>query len=229
MLMTKEDEMSAKRRTTRTIVILTATFLVLAGNFLPGQQNVSGSRLSLERIFNSSDFAAERFGPARWMKDGISYTTLEDSEAIKGGRDIVLYQAATGKREILVPASKLVPAGESVPLAIENYDRSNDGKLLLVFTNSKRVWRQNTRGDFWVLNLASGLLKKLGAEFEPSTLQFAKFAPAGRRAAYVRKNDIYAEDLDSGRIVRLTWDGSETTSNGTFDWVYEEEIGRAHV
>ena len=131
------------------------------------------------------------------MKDGISYTTLEDSEAIKGGRDIVLYQAAAGKREILVPASKLVPAGEIAPLAIENYDWSNDGKLLIVFTNSKRVWRQNTRGDFWVLNLASGSLKKLGAEFEPSTLQFAKFAPAGRRAAYVRKNDIYAEDLDS--------------------------------
>ncbi len=216
--------MNADTRTTKTLLILTVAFLILFGNSLTAQQNVSGSRLSLQRIFDSKEFTAERFGPARWMKDGISYTTLENSEAVKGGQDIVLYQAATGKREILVSASKLVAAGESAPLSIENYEWSNDGKLLLIFTNSKRVWRQNTRGDFWVLNLVSGSLKKLGAEFEPSTLQFAKFAPAGRRAAYVQKNDIYAEDLDSGRVVRLTWDGSETRSNGTFDWVYEEEF-----
>ena len=54
---------------------------------------------------------------------------------------------------------------------------------------------------------------------------FAKFSPDGLRAAYVDKNDIYAEDIASGRIVRLTWDGSDTLINGTFDWVYEEEFG----
>jgi dipeptidyl-peptidase-4 len=194
------------------------------GHAVRADEKASAGELTLERIFQSRDFTAERFGPARWMKDGISYTTLEDSEAVKGGQDIVLYQAATGKREILVPALKLVPAGESAPLAIEGYDWSADGKMMIVFTNGKRVWRQNTRGDFWVLDLATGGLRQLGAGFEPSTLQFAKISPAGRRAAYVQKNDLYSEDLETGQRVRLTLDGSETMINGTGDWVYEEEL-----
>ena len=63
------------------------------------------------------------------------------------------YDAATGKREVWVPASRLVPEGDSVPLAVEDYSVSPDGKRLLVLTNSKKVWRENTRGDFWALDL----------------------------------------------------------------------------
>ena len=203
------------------VVLILWSLLAVAA---PGQGKSPDSRLSLERIFNSREFAPERFGPARWLKDGKSYTTIEDSSSVQGGRDIVVYDAATGKRRVLVPSSRLVPAGGSTALAVEDYRWSDDGGLLLVFTNSKRVWRQNTRGDFWILDLASGGLRKLGSDFEPATLQFAKISPDGRRAAYVQKNDIYSEDLATGRVVRLTFDGSATMANGTSDWVYEEEF-----
>ncbi|MDH4197167.1 MAG: hypothetical protein OEW05_07170, partial [Candidatus Aminicenantes bacterium] len=65
-------------------------------------------KLTVERIFSGPEFAAERFGPARWMRDGETYTTLEPSVETKGGRDLVLYRAETGKREVLVPAVKLI-------------------------------------------------------------------------------------------------------------------------
>ena len=203
------------------IAVLLCAFL---GNYLPGQEKKYDPLLSLERVFVTKEFAAERFGPARWMKDGNSYTTVEKSDAVKDSKDIVLYSAATGKREILVSASRLIPPGESTPLQIENYELSAGGKLLLIFTNTQRVWRQNTRGDYWILDLANLKLKKLGASFEPSTLMFAKFSPSGRGVAYVSKNNIYAENIESGRITQLTWDGSETMINGTGDWVYEEEF-----
>lgn len=183
------------------------------------------SLLTLERIFASRDFAAERFGPARWMRDGETYTTLEPSAEMKGGRDLVLYRAADGGRTILVPAAKLVPPGASDPLAIEDYAWSPDGKVLIVFTNSKRVWRQNTRGDFWTYDMGSTRLRRLGRDFEPSSLMFAKLSPDGRKAAYVVKNDLYAEDLAAGSVVRLTFDGGDEIVNGTSDWVYEEEFG----
>ena len=205
-------------------VIIAVVLWAFLGNYLPGQEKKYDPLLSLERIFVAKEFAPERFGPARWMKDGNSYTTVEKSDAVKDGKDIVLYSTATGKREILVSASRLIPPGESTPLQIENYELSGDGKLLLIFTNTQRVWRQNTRGDYWILDLANLKLKKLGASFEPSTLMFAKFVPSGRRVAYVCKNNIYAEDIGSGRITQLTWDGSETMINGTGDWVYEEEF-----
>ena len=53
---------------------------------------------------------------------------------------------------------------------------------------------------------------------------FAKFSPDGTRVAYVRANNIYAEELAGGKIVQLTRDGSSTIINGTSDWVYEEEL-----
>ena len=63
-----------------------------------------------------------------------------------------------------------------------------------------------------------------GANAKPSTLMFAKFSPDGGRVAYVRENNLYVEDLASGAITALTTDGSRTLINGTFDWVYEEEL-----
>ncbi|GAH51723.1 unnamed protein product, partial [marine sediment metagenome] len=190
--------------------------------------------LNLERIFSSDEFEPERFGPARWLKDGSGYTTLEDSEAETGDKDIVRYDPKTGSREIMVPSTRLIPPGESEPLDIDGYRWSPDGKKLLIFTNTKRVWRRNTRGDYWVLDMApafscesksGGELQKLGGDAEPSTLMFAKFSPNGRRVAYVRERNLYVQNLRNLRIKQLTKDGSDSIINGTSDWVYEEEFG----
>jgi dipeptidyl-peptidase-4 len=180
----------------------------------------------LRRIFASSDFASQRFGPARWLGGGDAYTTVEPSATVQRALEIVRYDAATGRREVLVPASELVPAGSQQPLLIEDYHWSSDGSKLLIFTNSERVWRDNTRGDFWVLDRRAGRLRKLGgADAQPSTLMFAKFSPDGSRVGYVRDGDLYVESLADGAVARLTNDGSRTLVNGTTDWVYEEEFG----
>ncbi|MGZ8398862.1 MAG: S9 family peptidase [Gemmatimonadales bacterium] len=188
-------------------------------------QQADSSLLSLERIFSSDEFTPERLGPVHWLDNAAAYTRLEADSATPGGRALVRYEAATAKREVWVPASRLVPPGDSVPLAVEDYSISPDGKQLLVFTNSKKVWRENTRGDFWVRDLTDGRLHQLGGPgAKPSTLMFAKFSPDGGRVAYVRENNLYVENLADGRITQLTRDGSRTTINGTFDWVYEEEL-----
>ncbi|HET7620730.1 MAG TPA: S9 family peptidase [Gemmatimonadaceae bacterium] len=167
------------------------------------------SELTIERIFDSRDFAPDRFGPARWLENGAAYTTVENR-----GRDIVRYATATGERKVLV----------SAPFGISDYEWSPDGKRVLLFTNTRRVWRYNTRGDYWVLDRATGKLKQLGGDAPESSLMFAQFSPDGSRVAYVRANNIYVEDLASGKITALTSDGSDTIINGTSDWVYEEEL-----
>ena len=188
----------------------------------PAQQS-DPSLLSLERIFTSQEFTAESFGQARWVDGGAGYTKLE-KPAAGGKSDIVRYETATGKRSVLVGADRLVPGGQTAQLDIEDYSWSADGKKLLIFTNSQRVWRQNTRGDFWVLELGSGKLTRLGGGGKASTLMFAKFSPDGSRVGYVRENNLYVEKLADGSITSLTADGSRTIINGTFDWVYEEEL-----
>ena len=182
------------------------------------------SLLTVERIFSSDEFAEKTFGPARWLEEGRGYTTLEPSKIIETGIDIVRYDTRDGQREILVGAEKLIPSGAKNPLEIDDYEWSEDKKNLLIFTNTKKVWRYNTRGDYWILNLQSLQLKKLGGPAKPSTLMFAKFAPDGRKVGYVREKNIYVEDIASAKIVQLTSDGLGNIINGTSDWVYEEEF-----
>ncbi len=182
------------------------------------------SLLTLERIFNSDEFKAEKFGPVRWLEDGTGYTSLEDSKSQESGKDIVRYDPESENREVLVSAERLIPPGQSEPLDINDYSWSADGNKLLIFTNTKRLWRENTRGDYWVLDLTSRELHKLGGDAEPSTLMFAKFSPDGRYVAYVCQRNLYVQYLKNYHIKQLTRDGSTTIINGTSDWVYEEEF-----
>ena len=179
----------------------------------------------LGRIFQANEYSVPRFGPARWLPDGTAYTTVEKSTDRADAWDIVRYDAATGARSIVLAGTRLVPQGSTTPLGIDNYVWSPDGKRLLIFTDTKKVWRDNTRGDYWVLDLSSGELKKLGGAAPESSLMFARFSPDNTRVAYVRANNIYVEKLADGSVTQLTSDGSATTSNGTSDWVYEEELG----
>ena len=213
--------MNVLRSSARRVVLAALVLIVTAPSHPAAAQEAD---VTLDRLYASADFRGGRFGPARWLEDGTFYTTLESSEATEGGRDIVRYETESGVRTILVSASLLVPEGADRPLAIQGYEWSPDGGRLLIYTNSRRVWRQNTRGDYWVLDLESYDLRQIGVDRPESSLMFAKFDPAGERVAYVSKHDIFVEDLATGDVVRLTTDGSKTLINGTFDWVYEEEF-----
>ncbi|MDC6388427.1 S9 family peptidase [Maribacter sp. PR1] len=183
----------------------------------------SQEQLKLEDIYSNGTYSSKRYGPVRWMKDNKGYSTLERNLDV-GGSDIVRYEAKSGARSVLVSAEKLVPSGATEPLSIRNYEWSLDNSKLLVFTNTRKVRRYHTRGDYWVLDMASGALTQLGRSVERTTMMFAKFSPDATKVGYVSKNNIFVEDLESSVITQITFDGNDTIINGTFDWVYEEEL-----
>ncbi|PYP57390.1 MAG: S9 family peptidase [Gemmatimonadetes bacterium] len=211
----------------RRLCLLALVSAGLGGTVAAQRPAPDSSILTVDRIFGSPEFRGGTVGPLAWLSDGTGYSTLERAVGGKPGQDIVRYDAETGLKTILVPAARLVPPGDSTPLEIEAYTWSPDGRRLLIFTNSQQVWRTNTRGDYWVLDLAGWTLKKLGGKGPAATLMFAKFSPDGGRVGWVRYGEynIYVEDIASGTTTQLTRDGSRTTINGTFDWVYEEELG----
>ena len=187
-------------------------------------QEKDKSLVTIDRLFNSREFFGERFGPVRFLDNGTAYTALENSETVKGAQDIIKYETKSGEREILVPANLLIPEGDTTTLSISDYQWSPDKNMLLIFTNTARVWRYNTRGDYWILNLATKKLMKLGDNAPESSLMFTKFSPDNKKVAYVSEHNVFVQDLSDGKITQLTFDGSETIINGTFDWVYEEEL-----
>ncbi len=192
--------------------------------FTVSAQETYPSELRLEDIYKNRLFGQKGINSLSWMKDDKGYSTLEDNQTT-GGKDLIRYDAKTGRREVLVPASMLIPLGKKEPLAIREYTWSEDNEKLLIFTNTRRVWRRHTRGDYWVLDIRAGSLQQIGSHMDPARLMFAKFSPDATKAAYVYKNNIYAEDLESSRITQLTFDGDDIIVNGTFDWAYEEEFG----
>ena len=182
------------------------------------------SRLTLERIYGGGEFQAKQ-PHLRWLKNAAAYTTLEPSKLAPKGRDIVRWDAKTGESRVMVSAADLTPSLEGEPLEIDDYRFSADEGLVLIFTRSQRVWRRNTRGDYWVLDRTHRKLHQLGKFAKPSSLMFAKLSPAGNQAAYVYERNIYLENLLDGSVQKLTETPSENIINGTFDWVYEEELG----
>ncbi len=160
---------------------------------------------------------AQPQGSIRWTKDGNAYYRVEDNE-------IVQYTLPADSRKVLVTKQQLTPSGQSAPLKVNLFHFSDDSGKLLVYTNATRVWRINTRGNYWVLDLKTNQLKRLGHGRPDASLMFAKFSPDGTKVAYVSEYNVFVEDLSTNTITPLTTDGTRKFINGTFDWVYEEEF-----
>ncbi|MFT4093155.1 MAG: DPP IV N-terminal domain-containing protein [Niabella sp.] len=152
-----------------------------------------------------------------WSADGNAYYQADGGNILK----FVLPQNVSA---VFVPKEKLVPAGAVQPIGIRSFEVSKDASKVLIYTNSKKVWREDTRGDYWVYDVATGKLQQLGKIMPASSLMFAKLSPDNTKAAYVSAFNLYVEDLATGNIKPLTTNGDRKHINGTFDWAYEEEF-----
>lgn len=153
----------------------------------------------------------------KWSSDGNSYFTLVKNEIIRN----ILPEGNTQK---VLTSEQLTPVNSKNSLKISFFSFSSDEQKVLIFTNTKKVWRLNTRGDYWLYDFKEKKLQQLGKTLPASSMMFAKLSPDGNFAAYVSSNNIYVENLMTNEIKQLTKDGNTTIINGTFDWVYEEEF-----
>ena len=182
----------------------------------------NSGRLTLERIFEQREFDTKSYA-ATWQKQGESLWRWEATESGEG-QDLVQIDARTGDRQVVVAATELIPSNEQRPLTVDAFEWSQKQDKLLIFTESKRVWRLKTRGDYWVYDRTSRVLTQLGGDAAPASLMFAKFSPDGNSVAYVRDRELWLESLLDHSIRSLTPSDSADLIHGTFDWVYEEEL-----
>ncbi len=199
----------------------------------------TGVMLTNEILYRDYEYKAQRPGAIRWDKEGSKFTALEtakgfedaelekdqNGDAIKVYEEIVQYDPATLERSILISLAQLKPAGSHKALVVDDYQWSKDQSKLLIYTNAEYVWRDKTRGEYWVLNIEDGALWELGEEsYQASQMMFGKFSPDSTKFAYVYLNNIYVQDLQTKAVTALTTDASDNTINGLFDWAYEEEF-----
>ncbi|MGE5356040.1 MAG: DPP IV N-terminal domain-containing protein [Deltaproteobacteria bacterium] len=158
-----------------------------------------------------------QIGDIKWSNEGNSFYTLVKNEIVKN-------YLPDNSKEIVLNEKQLTPGEGSTPIKISHYVFSSDQKKVLLFTKTKKVWRLNTRGDYWVYDFAQNKLRQIGKKMPASSMMFAKFSPDGTNVAFVSNNNIYTENIETNELKQLTFDGTKTLINGTFDWVYEEEF-----
>ena len=161
--------------------------------------------------------SAQNRGKINWTADGNSYTKMKDG-------NIVQVDPVTEEETVVVEKSKLTDPETNKVLVPQSYEFNSNYTRVLIFTNTVKVWRYNTMGDYWLYDIIANKLTKMGKKLASQSLMFAKFSPDGKNVAYVSEHNIYSEDISSGEITKLTRDGTRKLINGTFDWVYEEEF-----
>ena len=186
----------------------------------PSSSAIDSSLLTWEEVFNRP-VRQDSYGEVKWIPGENAFLKYEIGE---GGIQVVRYQAENLNREVFISSKDLTPAGLLTPLRPANLIFSEDKSKVLVFTNTKRVWRQNTKGDYWLLDLKTRSLHQMGGGLPESSLMFAKFNSSGSKVAYVSEHNLYVEDVESAEKTQLTTSGTEDIINGTFDWAYEEEL-----
>lgn len=159
-----------------------------------------------------------QFQGIRWTPDGTAFLSARPASILK--TDVV-----SGQETTVISKAQLTPAGAEKPLTVAGFAFSQDSSTVLIFTNTARVWRYNSRGNYYLLNRKTNQLRQVGKSQPSQSLLYAKLSPDGTNVAYVSRNNLFVEDVAGGQTTQLTTDGTRKRINGTFDWVYEEEFG----
>lgn len=179
-------------------------------------------KLSLQDLFASAKFRPNYFEGGRWATAGPVLNYIESSE---NGSKVMQYNLETDVRSVVLDGTSLVAPDTQKKIEIEDYTFSQDGTKVLLYTESAPVWRENTKGYYYWVDLQTKTVKPI-SDRKKGYQMFAKMNPSGTLIGFVRDRNLFLLDLRTGRETQLTRDGSEgKVINGTFDWVYEEEFG----
>ncbi len=185
-------------------------------------QPAKAQQITFDHLFDGT-FSPEGIQNVNWMKDGRYYTAL-----LRSDEDIELrkYDILNGESELLVSSSQLEAPGREKPIPIRDYQFSSDETKIMIKTDVERIWRRSTRENYFIYDLKTGKTRKLSRSQKKQ--QYARFSPAGDKAAFVQDNNLFLVNLETGQETQITEDGEfNKIINGATDWVYEEEFGFA--
>lgn len=165
-----------------------------------------GQEITLDKIY-SGQYRGRGISGISSLSDGEHYAVIE-------GNAIVKYS--------YVNTHKI---GNIVDGKYYNYEFSNDESKILLLTESLPIYRHSFLGKYQVKDLKSGREVLINGG---KLIQEPRFSPDASKVAFVEGNNIFYQDLETGKITQITIDGEKNhILNGVSDWVYEEEFGHS--
>ncbi|MFB6258200.1 MAG: S9 family peptidase [Flavobacteriales bacterium] len=191
--------------------------------FLVQAQDTSDQELTNQKIWFSREFIGARISIGPSMQDGEHYSMITRNE--KGDKILGKYEYKSGKRvKTILEGSELVPEGKEDPISLDDHHFGPNEEKLLIASQKEKIYRRSRKAYYYVYDIGSGSLKPL-TDHSKGKQRLAHFSPDASQVAFVRKNNIYVKDLESGKEKAITEDGKmNRIINGSTDWVYEEEF-----
>ncbi|MGA9639299.1 S9 family peptidase [Flavobacterium sp.] len=172
-------------------------------------------KISVEDIY-SGVFREEGMMELQSLKNTNQYTVLNEDENNRSIQ-IDLYDFDTLKKIATLFDTK---SYSRLP-RIESYSFDPTGKMILLATNKRPIYRHSFTADYFLYDITSKQLTKL---FE-SPVQEPTFSPDGKKIAFAKENNLFVYDMESKTTTAITTDGKKNEIiNGISDWVYEEEF-----
>ncbi|WP_294208245.1 S9 family peptidase [uncultured Chryseobacterium sp.] len=168
--------------------------------------SLSAQEITLDKIY-SGYYRGKGIAGITSMKNGENYLVIEPTGIAK-------YSYKTSQKE-----------GNIIDGQFESYEFSDDESKILLLKESQPIYRHSFLGKFEVKDLKSGKVTSLN---NGNTVQEPRFSPDASKVAFISDNNLFCQDLNTGKITQITTDGKKNAIiNGLADWVYEEEFGHA--
>ncbi|PHR57198.1 MAG: S9 family peptidase [Robiginitomaculum sp.] len=185
--------------------------------------------LTIARMYESPSLSGASINRVQIAPNGKTVTMLRGREDDYNQKDLWSYDLETGESVMLVSSTDLL-AGPEVYSEEEKNRRERARQHGRGITSYK--WDEKGEqilfplgGDVYVYNLAHRkavqVTKTDGYETD------ARISKSGRYISYVRDNELYVNDLTTGKERRLSFGATDIIRNATASFVVQEELGRA--
>jgi dipeptidyl-peptidase-4 len=178
--------------------------------------NLPAQKISLESIWLRFEYYPSSPSEFRWMNDDQYYSVLE------AGKGIARFSIEEEKKVDEVLDFAALELGELTAKEIKSYEFNENESLVLLKAQQESIYRRSSKEVCLVADRNSGKTQLIA---EGKKISNASFSPDGSKLAYCYENNLYYQDLNTGKQTQLTKDGKwNHIINGSTDWVYEEEL-----
>lgn len=185
--------------------------------------------LTIERLFASPSLSGSAPRSLQFSPDGRRVTFLRPKEEDRTVLDLWAMDVADGRTYRLVDSRVLVPdEGELSEAEIQFRERariSSSGIVTYQWDESGEAILAPLAGDVFYIDVETGEAERL-LQTEAFETDF-KVSPDGTHVSFIRDQNLWVYNLESGEERALTTEGAGPVSWGVAEFVAQEEMRRS--
>src|SRR6056297_3547152 len=210
----------------------TLTLALLMSSTALAQSPEDSSTLTLERIFDAPPLSGPSLRQAKLSPDGTRVTFLRGRQDDGDTLDLWEYNLDLEQTRRLISADDVL----AEPAALSDAEKARRERARISGLRGivEYRWARNGRhilfplgGDIFLADLESSPIKVRQLTAGDTFDLDPKISPDAASVAFIRDQDLWAVDVEAGKVRALTDDGEGPVKNGMAEFIAQEELGRS--